>query len=104
LQGPFPSKTAETALDRLELQTQELNTRILSLEGEDTGVPAGTGSGAATATWLNAAARAAVVPAMVGQLGVERATQTIWIAQSTTAGDWEEFAKRAQTACHRAAG
>jgi predicted phosphodiesterase len=45
-------------------------------------------------TWADATARAATVPGFVGQLGTEQETQTVWIAQSTSVGDWEPFAKR----------
>lgn len=97
--GPFPAKTTETALDRLLMQIQQLNRRVNELEGvsdEDyIFVPGGdTADSFGVAIWADATARGAKKPARSGQLGVEISTQTVWIAQSTTTGDWEEFAKR----------
>jgi hypothetical protein len=97
--GLFPPESVETALDRLEMQIQQLNRRVNSVEGVDDedyvfvpgGIPAEvTGN----ASWLNAAARATKRPAKVGQIGVETSTQTLWISQSTTPGDWSEFQPR----------
>jgi predicted phosphodiesterase len=93
-QGPFPAGTVETALDRLTMQVQQLNTRLLVLEGDDPTVPSGGAGGSGVLTWADETARAAVVPAYAGQLGTEQETQTVWIAQSTSVGDWEPFAKR----------
>jgi hypothetical protein len=81
------------------MQIQQLNRRVNSVEGVDDedyvfvpgGIPAEvTGN----ASWLNAAARATKRPAKVGQIGVETSTQTLWISQSTTPGDWTEFQPR----------
>jgi len=98
LAGPFPAKANETALDRLLMQVQEINRRLnesLGLEpGDFLVIPEGGSSGGDVLTWANPAARGAVKPSRAGQLGVERSTQTIWIAQSTTIGDWEEYAPR----------
>lgn len=97
--GLFPARSAETALDRLEMQIQQLNRRLNVVEGvedEDyTYVPSGGGTNeVGNATWTNAAARAAKKPQKIGQIGVETSTQTVWIAQSTTTGDWTEFQPR----------
>lgn len=89
--GPFPAKAHEQALDRLTMQIQQIDARVE--EGSGSGaIP--VGGALDVLSWLDAAARAGVTPTRVGQLGVERATQTIWISQATTAGAWEEYGRR----------
>lgn len=78
--GPFPAKAAEQALDRLCMQAQQI------AAGEDSGGGGLFGNG--TLTWPAATDRGAVKPQLVGQLGVEISTQTVWIARSTAPGDW----------------
>jgi hypothetical protein len=91
--GPFPAKSNETALDRLLMQVQQINRGLLALGGE-AGPPVEIGAGTGTLTWANAAARAAVLPIFAGQVGIERETQTLWIAETATVGDWREFRTR----------
>lgn len=87
--GPFPAKAVETALDRLEMQVQQLNKALLDLGGE-AGTPTAE-SGGGNKAWANVAARATEKPDFAGQLGVQRSNQTVWVAQSTAAGDWLEY-------------
>ncbi len=95
--GPFPAKANETALDRLCMQVQQLANAIAHLGGGGSGGTGGTGidaPSAGTLTWADATARGLAQPLFAGQLGVERGTQTVWIAQSTAVGDWKEFNPR----------
>lgn len=98
--GALPSAAVEGGLDRLTMALQELNARVNTLLGiPNEGVVSVPGGSVAlaqdVATWTDAAARSAVVPKRVGQLGVQTADDSIWIAQSTAAGDWQEFAPTA---------
>lgn len=91
--GPFPARSNETMGDRLLMQIQQVNAALVALGGEPS-TPVDDGSNAGTLTWLDATARAAVLPIFAGQVGIERETLTLWIAQSATVGDWEEFQPR----------
>lgn len=97
--GPLPSRTIEQAFDRLMMQVQQLNRKINGLhdlEGDDyIEVPgAGATQVLGVETWEDSTERGAKVPKRAGQLGVEKATQSLWIAQSTTVGDWKIFRPR----------
>lgn len=97
--GPFPAKANETALDRLLMQVQQLNRRINNVAGlpsEDyVEVPGSSPDNARdVATWANGDARGGIRPRWTGQLGVERENGSVWIGQSTTPGDWQEFRPR----------
>lgn len=83
--GAFPAESHETALDRLTMIVQE--------------IAGGDGGGALVAPvalrdvvrWEASTDRGGVVPARRGQLGVQMADATLWMAQSTGAGDWTEI-------------
>lgn len=47
------------------------------------------GDGAnAVATWADDVAQPSTVPSFIGQLGVRRSDKSLWVALSTTGGDW----------------
>jgi hypothetical protein len=101
LAGPFPSTSVETALDRLTMQCQQIYRQLLELAGEGDGfyVKAPTGSPEEirdVKIWPNAVTGGAIVPNYTGQLGVRFDTQSIYISQSTDAGDWQEYRSRWQ--------
>lgn len=52
------------------------------------GVPGPTGP-TGLVTFVDEDARDLAVPTFIGQLGVQIDDNTLWIGQSTTAGDWE---------------
>lgn len=97
--GAFPAAANEEGLDRAIMIAQEMGRRLDEIQGiPSEGVVTVPGSGVElgndVATWANAAARGAVVPRRVGQLGVQIDTDSVWIAQSTAVGDWQEFQPR----------
>lgn len=93
--GALPADSVEEGMDRATMTVQEIDGRLRALEGLPAeGVISVPGSSVAlaqdVATWADAAARSAVVPKRAGQLGVQLDNDTVWIAQSTAAGDWQQ--------------
>lgn len=90
--GPFPSRSAETALDRVVMQIQQINRRLEQHTGENAnGIlipPPGSTNTQDVPTWGNTAARAAVTAARAGQLGVQLDTGDVYEARSKSPGDW----------------
>jgi hypothetical protein len=95
--GPFPSKSSETALDRLAMQIQQVNRRVNELAGINDGVdyvqpPVGPPEEQRDVkVWADASLRGTVLPQWTGQLGVELSTQSLWIAQSVAVGNWRQY-------------
>lgn len=75
-------------LDRIMMAVQQLRGLI-----DGGGIVAGTGSAVlGVQVVADATARAAAVPAFVGQVLIQRSpASSVWIAGSTAAGDWTEF-------------
>lgn len=89
LSGPFPSRAVETALDRVTMQIQQVAAAAAKVEGS---APIDLGEGGTgNLTWANKAERDATKPKQAGQLGTQRDNQTVWIARSSTPGDWLEY-------------
>lgn len=101
LAGRLSSESIETAFDRLTMICQQIDSRARAAAGlDDNGavvVPNGTAIPPDVATWNLAAERGAVTPIRAGQLGVERDTDKIFIANSVTTGDWTEYAQGGPT-------
>lgn len=94
--GALPSAAIEEGIDLPVMGLQELAARVADLEGVPSegviSIPGGSVALAQdVATWADTAARSAVVPKRIGQLGVQTADDTVWIAQSTLPGDWQLF-------------
>jgi|GEM_PF-3092134 len=92
LAGPFPSRAAETALDRLLMQVQQVERQVAVVARAVPGSPMilGGASTADAAVWADDTARGATKPARAGQLGVQLDSEEVWIARSTNAGDWKK--------------
>jgi hypothetical protein len=89
--GPFPSRSAETALDRVVMQIQQVNRRLDQHTGENNGIlipPPGSTNTQDVLTWGNTSARAAVTAARAGQLGVQLDSGDVYEARSKGPGDW----------------
>jgi len=100
-QGPFPSKSSETALDRLVMQIQQINRIVREHHDENyadddvdfIAIPGNSSNIApGVLTWDTPEDQPGVEPNRKGQLGVEISSQSVWIAQSTATGDWKKFA------------
>lgn len=94
--GPFPAASAEQAYDRLLMQIQQINRRVNVLEGvtetDYVHLPGGASEEMqGTKTWLNAAARGAVLPKFVGQFGSQQSDDSIWRSTATTVGAWAPY-------------
>ena len=81
--GPFPARSHEAALDKIHMILQEMVGGVVAGD-----VTVGLQD---VLYWATEANRGAVAATRVGQLGVQGSDDTIWIAQSTTAGDWVPF-------------
>lgn len=81
--GPFPARSHEAALDKIHMILQEMVGGVVAGD-----ITVGLQD---VLYWATEANRGAVEPTRVGQLGVQGSDSTIWIAQSTTAGDWVPF-------------
>lgn len=80
--GPFPAQSHETALDRLTMIAQEIS------GGDGGGLIIPPESLRDVVRWEASTDRPGVVPYRRGQLGVQMADNTLWMAESTTQGDW----------------
>lgn len=91
LAGPFPSRAAETALDRLLMQVQQVERQVAVVARAVPGstMIIGGASNTDAAVWADDTARGAAKPARAGQLGVQLDSPEIWISRSTNAGDWK---------------
>ncbi len=90
--GALPATTLETMADRLTMIAQEQ--RSTETRG-GIAMPAGEGDPFQdTASFEDAAARAAARPKRRGQVGVQLDDHTVWVAGSTDAGDWQAPAAR----------
>lgn len=89
--GKFPTEAVERAFDRVIMQMQQLYRAVAGTAGGAIIIPGSGQTVRAMQVWANAAARAAVKPHYVGQLGVQLDTKGIWIADSTATGDWDVF-------------
>jgi Calcineurin-like phosphoesterase len=81
--GKLPSAALERALDRAVMLAMQSN--------PDGGYNVPSDGVRDVAVWADAPARGALLPSRAGQLGVQLGDDTIWIAQSTAAGDWASF-------------
>lgn len=90
---PLAGALSPAAIERaLVMVVQQIQQIARAVDGSGVGLPIGSGNALEdTAVWSDSVARLSVRPKRTGQMGVEFATQTIWIAQSTVPGDWEEF-------------
>lgn len=99
--GPFPAKAHEAALDRLAMLVQEMarksNQALALLAVPGTTAPDGStvvvpgsvpDSLRDVVAFADTADRLATTPAAKGRLGIQLDDLTIWVSQSTTAGDW----------------
>ena len=93
---PLAGALSPAAIERaLVMVVQQIQQIARAVDGSGVGLPIGSGNALEdTAVWSDSVARLSVRPKRTGQMGVEFSTQTIWIAQSTVPGDWEEYAAR----------
>lgn len=94
--GAFSPDALERALDRIVQQIQQI-WRQVSGAGEVTGPGDALGL-QDVFVFLDPAARSVTKPRRAGQLGVQISDFSIWIAQSTTTGDWRDSARRVSAA------
>lgn len=87
----FRTSEVERALDRVVMQMHQL-WRLYTGGAGGTILPGAGTTVRSLAVWSDAAAQASVTPAYHGQLGTRLADDTLWIAQSTSAGDWQAYA------------
>ncbi len=97
LAGPFPSQSAETALDRVVMQIQQLNRRINEVAEQNDGdfvLPPPSGNVSTVIdvlSWPSDGGRGSAQPNRAGQLGVQRDNRSLWVSQSAAVGDWKRF-------------
>lgn len=93
--GKLSSVTLEQALDRVTMLAAQAGDGGFSLPSE--GVMD-------TAIWPDETARYTEIPKRLGQLGVQTSDNTVWIAQSLAAGNWEIYPDPADGFLTQAAG
>ena len=92
--GPFDATGMERALDRLEMQMQQLWRQVLAGAGGTVLLPSGGSRLFPTATWAQASLRSGVKPDFAGQIGTQLnnlagdGVESVWIAQTTDPGAW----------------
>ena len=86
----FRSSEIERAFDRVVMQMHQL-WRLYTGGAGGTILPGAGTTVRSLAVWSDAAAQASVTPAYHGQLGTRLSDDTLWIAQSTSAGDWQAY-------------
>ncbi len=84
--GPFPAQSMEDALDRLTMIAQEIS------GGNGGGTIVQPEALRDVVRWEASTDRGGVVPFRRGQIGVQMEDATLWMANSTAAGDWTAIA------------
>jgi hypothetical protein len=86
----FRTSEVERAFDRVVMQMHQL-WRLYTGGAGGTILPGAGTTVRSLAVWSDATARTAVVPSYTGQVGVQISDDTVWIAQSVAAGDWQVY-------------
>lgn len=88
--GLLRTTEIERSFDRVVMQIQQL-WRLVTDGAGGTVLPGAGSVIRSLAVWSDATAQAAVIPGYTGQIGVRLSDNSIWISQSTTAGDWASW-------------
>lgn len=86
----FRTSEIERAFDRVVMQMHQL-WRLYTGGAGGTILPGAGTTVRSLAVWSDAAAQSSVMPAYHGQIGTRLSDDTLWIAQSTSAGDWQAY-------------